>query len=279
MFGSRFVIGGSAKCALVGTSANYTLLIIERCTFVSPATYNATMIDGTGSTAASEWRITDCTLDGTTNSTTTAGTDMWVRPSVWADLIFRGNIVTGTFSYWLFLEGKAIVAANDFSGSGTVVDNDGSLAIVTGNRFTSSTIAIAATGSTVAEGNTFTTVTTRYSGTAFTYAELDRYETQVNTGTTPSFSAYTEFTEYVSNSTVPTCTMADGFYKGQLKRVLFRNTSGGNWVSVAFTGASVSRVTALPALDVTAGSMKMTSWVWTDPVTPGTFLWLKFAET
>lgn len=259
----QFFLWGSTKRAIYVTTGVPTYIRAERCKFITPATYNTVVIDASAATGAWHGLFESNVFDGLTNSTITGGTNMCIRPGAFGDHIYTNNLFLGTFSYALFLE-----------SAGRVI----------GNEFRSSVIAISVSGAIVrAEGNAFTSVTTRYDtggGTlaAGSYLELDKYEALFSNTTTPTFGANTEFTEFISNTTVPTCTMSNGFYPGQPKRILFRNTSGANWVSVAFAGAAVSRVTSLVALDVAAGAMKMTSWVWTDETTAGSYHWLKYAE-
>lgn len=256
-----FNLNSSSKSAFTGTGGAWSVFRVSRCKFVTPVTYNTTVIVPGCAAAWNGW-FEDNVFDGLTNTTTTGGTDIWIRPGAFGEHVYTGNRFLGAFTYALFLESAFRIFNNEFNGCTNAIDADG------------------ANG--VAEGNKFTSVTNRYVVAATltsSYLELDKYETITNNSTTPTFSANTEYTEFVSNGLAPTCNIANGFYAGQPKRLLFRNTNGGAWVTVAYAGASTSQVTSLAAgLAVGSGNMKMMSWIWTDPVTPGTFLWLKYSE-
>lgn len=259
----RFSINGSTQSAIGRTSGYVAALKLVDCEFVLPAAYTGTAVALTSFSTAYGLNVDRCLFDGNTN--TTVGAYMCIRPGGnCTSATLTNSVLIGAGSYGLFFEGtSANVTGNYFSGLTTALEFDGVTAAM-------------------ASGNRFNSVTNRY-GVASTlpagsYLELDKYESIVSNTTTPTFGANTEFTQFVSNTTVPTCTMSNGYYAGQLKRLLHKNTSGGNWVSVAFAGAAVSRVTSLAALDVNAGAMKLTSWIWTDETTPGTYHWLKYAE-
>jgi len=243
---SRFNLNGSAQNALTATSGYVALLLVRECYFQTPATYNTTiLLTSTFSTAYNSW-IEDNVFDSLTNGTTTGGTYYALALGSAGDQSVTGNKFIGTFNAGIF--------------------------------------ASALTGSLHATGNEFgSTIVARYdlgggtNGTA-SYLELDKYESLSGAGVSYSPSINTEFTQIVSSGTAPTITMPVGFYKGQVRKILYRNTSGGNWAAVAFIGASSVRVTSLPATAVTAGSSMMDAFIWMDMITPGTFQWLKFAE-
>lgn len=91
--------------------------------------------------------------------------------------------------------------------------------------------------------------------------------TSTNT-TTPSIPLGAVHHQHTSNTTVPTFTMPIGPYIGAPLVLVLTNNSGAGWVSVVFSGASVQRVTTLPATDVPNAATVACTFYWT-----GTF-WL-----
>lgn len=239
---TRFILNGSARSAISCSSGYVGVLSLVRNYFITPATYTTSVVATDAfSTSFTLW-VESNYFDALTNSTSAGGIAIRIGANC-ADAVVSSNRIVGIFTYGIFVDGN---------GPWRLFGNEWGSTVV--NRY-----SISGTG------------------VAGSYVELDKYES-VTTALTPTFSANTEYTEYVSNSTAPTVTMSNGFYAGQPKRTLFRNTSGGNWAAVAFAGASVLRVTSLPATAVTAGSSLMDVWIWTDHITPGTFVWLKYAE-
>jgi hypothetical protein len=251
VFDSRLVVNSSAKSALA-TTAVVSVLRFERNVFVSPATYNTTMVNGTGGSPWEGWFV-DNVFDGTTNATTTGGTNTWVRPGSSNETLFRGNRVTGAFTYGFFLEGESRVVENSFNGCTNAIDCGGARLIAEGNRFVS--------------------VTNRYgSSTPSTgsYLEMDPIEVQSGGGTAYTLGTYVELTDLTSSGTNPTITFPNGVYVGQPRAIQAKNTNGGAWAGAVFAGATVVANTGVSAAinpASTASQMARfywngSAWVW-----------------
>src|SRR6478735_5869624 len=141
---SRLVVSSSAKRA-INMSAAVTLLNCYQNTFISPATYNTSMVDAAAVVATWTGWLIDNIFDGTTIYTTTGGTDIWVRPGIPGSCHFRGNSFSGNFSYSLFNECSSGTpdSANTFHGTGVSVEYDGANAVVSGNTVISSATVVA----------------------------------------------------------------------------------------------------------------------------------------
>lgn len=222
----RFSINGASQVAIGRTSGTVTAMKLIDCEFVAPATYNTGMVVLNSFSASCELEVRGCKFDFATNSTTTGGSNMGIRcPS--GDVVVSNCRWSGAPTYAVF---------EDFSGPLIAYGNFYDSAV---NRFSLPTMANG------------------------TYIELDKYELNSANVTAFTLGTYTEFTEFLSNTTAPTITLPSGLYLGQKRHILYHNASGGNWAAVAYVGIGApGRVTALPATAITAGSWMMDSFIW-----------------
>lgn len=267
-------------------------MVIDRCGFGASANATGTHVSVTG---ASRLKILNSRL--TVNGT--AATSLSLSTTC-VTLIQGCTIDTGNTTYtgsFLKLTGWATVAScvidqtvNTLGVSPIGVEVMAATDVVTvrDTRFVAVTqnftacIKLVASAQVTTEGNDFGTTSFWYSLVASanlsagSSLQMLAYESMGSSTVT----RYCEFSEFVSSGTAPTIVLLDGYFPGHKRQVLLRNTSGGNWAAVAYTETTGSplRTTALPATAVTAGSMMMDSFIWTDPVTPGTFVWLKWQE-
>lgn len=247
LVGCRFGMSALSTGNDISVSSAQELLNIDRCRFslngtaqsALAMTANVTLLDivateftvpaayaavaVTGATNTGAVKVRDCSFIGT------AATGRPLRPGTGVVSVTR-TAYTGTWADAMFLDGSGplYMAGNHYGATFT-------------DRF----------------GGITTTLDSK------SYVELDKYEAISGAQTTWTLSKHVEFHQYRSTGTAPTITFPNGIHRGQLKRTLFRNESGGNWVAVVPAGATTVAVTSLGPIAVTAGSMVMCSWIWT----------------
>ena len=239
----RFTAGGSAFAVNIAASS-----LFSGCTFdTSNVSYNVALARLDSSGAGSNHLLEGCLFDcSVVSSVPTA--------------LYGLEVVSATA--YLSCSGSSFVGlAQPFTAGMSLLGGAGTVAL--------------------ARGNSFLSVAKRYEVSA-TLGPGSFLELKGITRDSGAVAAYTvdrdsSVWELDSSGVAPALTVPNGYYPGQTKTLLLKNTNAAPWSPVGYLG-SVSRVTALSTTAVPNGATVGSTWVWSDSAVAGTYLWMKIAE-
>ncbi len=210
----KFLLNGGTNAAVqwVSTALTPTIVKLTSCSFATTQTaYAGSMVKIAGKTS-----ITGC--DFSISSLTSAGTRYAIECLSSDDELFATGCTFTTLA-------QAFTSPFKF--------NIGALVVAVGNEVPPSSLTATYTTAGLRDGSL-----------------LQLRSSSTSNTTTPSVPYGSFYHAHSSNTTVPTFTMPDGPYVGAELVLVLTNSSGGGWVGVGFTGATVQRVTTLAATDV-----------------------------